>query len=228
MPATRSQPAADRNLLFGVLALQMDFINRDALIRAMNAWVLDKARPLGDILRDQGQLSPERRHLLAALVEEHLRQHGCDPQRSLAEKMKADFALNPATDDVYEKVMSATDGIGVDVMLEMSGKTDAIRLGFKILRLGGRVSLLGIPSKPVEFNLADDFIFKGAVVQGINGRLMYKTWYQMTALLKAGKLDLGPAITDRMAMADFDKGMERLKTGAASKILLYPNGTERI
>src|SRR5437588_12277701 len=149
-------------------------------------------------------------------------------RRSLAEKMKADFALNPATDDVYEKVMSATDGIGVDVMLEMSGKTDAIRLGFKILRLGGRVSLLGIPSKPVEFNLADDLIFKGAVVQGINGRLMYKTWYQMTALLKAGKLDLGPAITDRMAMADFDKGMERLKTGAASKILLYPNGTERI
>jgi threonine 3-dehydrogenase len=148
-------------------------------------------------------------------------------RRSLAEKMKADFVLDPATDNVYEKVMAATDGIGVDVVLEMSGKSDAIRLGFKILRLGGRVSLLGIPSKPVEFNLADDVIFKGAVVQGINGRLMYKTWYQMTALLKAGKLDLGPAITDRMSMADFGKGMERLKTGAASKILLYPNGTNQ-
>jgi threonine 3-dehydrogenase len=148
-------------------------------------------------------------------------------RRSLAKQMKADFVLDPATENVYEKVMAATDGIGVDVMLEMSGKSDAIRLGFKILRLGGRVSLLGIPSKPVEFNLADDFIFKGAVVQGINGRLMYKTWYQMNALLKAGKLDLGPAITDRMSMADFGKGMERLKTGAASKILLYPNGTEK-
>ena len=120
--------------------------------------------------------------------------------------------------------MNATDGVGVDVMLEMSGKTEAIRLGFKILRLGGRVSLLGIPSKPVEFNLADDLIFKGATVQGINGRLMYKTWYQMNALLKAGKLDLSPVITDRMAMADFSKGMDRLKTGEASKILLYPNG----
>src|SRR5436853_975092 len=148
-------------------------------------------------------------------------------RRSLAEKMKADFALNPMKDNVYEIVMEATDGIGVDVMLEMSGKTEAIRLGFKILRLGGRVSLLGIPSKPVEFNLADDFIFKGATVQGINGRLMYKTWYQMTALLKAGKLDLDPVITDRMAMADFSKGMARLKTGEASKILLYPNGVQK-
>ena len=41
-------PAADRNLLFGILALQMDFVGRDALIAAMNAWVLDKAKPLGD------------------------------------------------------------------------------------------------------------------------------------------------------------------------------------
>jgi len=86
------------------------------------------------------------------------------------------------------------------------------------------VSLLGIPSKPVELNFADDIIFKGATVQGINGRLMYKTWYQMQAMLKAGKLDLDPVITDRMPMADFSKGMDRLRTGESSKILLYPNG----
>ena len=36
----------DRNLLFGILALQMDFVRRDALITAMHAWVLDKAKPL--------------------------------------------------------------------------------------------------------------------------------------------------------------------------------------
>jgi hypothetical protein len=31
-------------------------------------------------------------------------------------------------------------------------------------------------------------------------------------------------ITDRMPMADFSKGMDRLRTGESSKILLYPNG----
>ena len=36
---------ADRNLLFGILALQMDFIRRDDLIAAMHAWVLDKVKP---------------------------------------------------------------------------------------------------------------------------------------------------------------------------------------
>ena len=65
------------------------------------------------------------------------------------------------------------------------------------------MSLLGIPSRPVELNLAEEVIFKGATVQGINGRRMYQTWYQMTALLKAGKLDLHPVITNRIAMKDF-------------------------
>jgi len=150
-----------------------------------------------------------------------------NPHRAaLARKMKADLVLNPAQEDVKAKVMAATEGVGVDVVLEMSGKTPGIRLGFDILRLGGRMSLLGIPSKPVELNFAEDIIFKGATVQGINGRLMYKTWYQMQALLKNHKLDLGPVITDKIAMKDFDHGIERLKSGESSKILLYPNGVK--
>lgn len=145
-------------------------------------------------------------------------------RRKIAKQMKADFVLDPTKDDVKTIVKDHTGGIGVDVLLEMAGNPDAIKLGFQILRLGGRVSLLGIPSKPIEMNFAEDIIFKGATIMGINGRRMFQTWYQMQALLKAGKLDLHPVITDRLAMSDFNKGMERLKTGEASKILLYPNG----
>jgi threonine 3-dehydrogenase len=145
-------------------------------------------------------------------------------RRKLAQAMKADYVCDPRKGNVKKFVLERTDGTGVDVVLEMSGHPDGIKTGFDILRLGGRVSLLGIPSVPIKMNFAEDLIFKGAIVQGINGRLMYKTWYQMEALLKAGKLDLSPVITDRMPLKDFSQGMERLKTGEASKILLYPNG----
>jgi serine/threonine-protein kinase len=77
-------PAADRNLLFGILALQMDFVPRDALIAAMNAWVLDKAKPLGLILVEQGALDAGNRAWLEAGVERHLEKHGNDPEQSLA------------------------------------------------------------------------------------------------------------------------------------------------
>jgi len=147
-------------------------------------------------------------------------------RRKLAEKMKADFALDPTKEDVRAIAAEQTGGAGVDVVLEMAGHPDAIRLAFDIVRRGGRISLLGLTSKPIPLNFSEDIIFKGLTIQGINGRRMYQTWYQMTALLKAGKLDLHPVITDRIAMSDFSKGMARLKTGEASKILVYPNGSK--
>src|SRR5947209_6390450 len=55
-PARPRAADTDRHLLFGILAVQMDFIGRDALIAGMHAWVLDKARPLGHSLRDLGHL----------------------------------------------------------------------------------------------------------------------------------------------------------------------------
>jgi serine/threonine-protein kinase len=82
--ATPAPANTDRNLLFGILALQMDFISRDALIAAMNAWVLEKTKPLGQVLQEEGALSAERRTLLEALVQEHLKQHDNDPEKSLA------------------------------------------------------------------------------------------------------------------------------------------------
>src|SRR4051794_30486844 len=75
---------ADRNLLFGILALQMDFIARDALVDGMNAWVLDKHKPLGRVLRERGALADDEHAVLEALLEKHLRKHGGDPGRSLA------------------------------------------------------------------------------------------------------------------------------------------------
>ena len=143
-------------------------------------------------------------------------------RRKLASKMHADYALDPSKEDVRAIVAEKTGGLGVDVVLEMAGHPDAIRTAFDIVRRGGRISLLGLTSKPIPLNFSEDIIFKGITIQGINGRRMYQTWYQMTALLKTGRLDLRPVITDHLPMKDFSKAMDRLKTGQASKILIYP------
>jgi formylglycine-generating enzyme required for sulfatase activity/serine/threonine protein kinase len=79
-----SQAASDRNLLFGILAVQMDFVGRDALIAAMHAWVLERSKSLGRILLEHQALSPSRQSLLEQLVDEHLAAHGGDAEKSLA------------------------------------------------------------------------------------------------------------------------------------------------
>lgn len=148
-------------------------------------------------------------------------------RRSLAKTMGADVVLDPVAQNAVEEVISGTGGTGVDVLLEMSGNATAIQQGFKALRAGGRASLLGIPTENVPLDLVDDVIFKGATVQGIYGRRMYGTWVQMTALLKAGRLNLDPLFGERTSLEKFEHAFTLLESGHAEKILLYPNGLPR-
>jgi serine/threonine-protein kinase len=76
--------SADRNLLFGLLALQNNFIDRDALLDGFNRWVHDKGQLLGEILVERGALAADEFALLDALVGKHLEKFDNDPERSLA------------------------------------------------------------------------------------------------------------------------------------------------
>jgi threonine 3-dehydrogenase len=141
---------------------------------------------------------------------------------ALARRMGADRTIDATQEDVVEVVKAETGGHGVDVVLEMSGHADGVRQAFKILRAGGRVSLLGIPSQAVSIDLAQDVIFKGATIHGINGRRMWQTWYQAQALLQSGRVDLAPLITHTLPLVDIEQGMALLKGGEAAKVILYP------
>jgi threonine 3-dehydrogenase len=145
-------------------------------------------------------------------------------RRAMAKRMGADVVLNPAAEDAVARILAETSKTGVDVLLEMSGNPTAIQQGFKALRAGGRASLLGIPTENVPLDLVNDVIFKGATVQGIYGRRMYETWVQMTALLKAGRLNLEPLFGERVKLEQFEEAFRKLQGGLAGKILLYPNG----
>src|SRR5262245_60654719 len=114
--------AADHNLLLGILAVQLDFVGPDALIAAMQAWLLDKSRPLGDILRDQGHLSAGRLQLLAALADEHLRHHGQDPGRSLA-------ALAPVTPTLRQSLATLPDAEVRQTLLQVGATRDGVDAG---------------------------------------------------------------------------------------------------
>lgn len=139
---------------------------------------------------------------------------------AIATKMGASHVLNPREVDPVQQILEVTDGLGVDVVLEMSGNPMAIRQGFKALRNGGRVSLLGIPSRMVELDLANDIIFKGATVLGISGRRIFDTWYRTRRILEGGQLDLKQVITHTLPFDQIHEAMEIMKSGDCGKIVL--------
>lgn len=146
-----------------------------------------------------------------------------NPRRlELAERMGATIAINSAESDPVEIIKRETDGIGVDVLCEMSGNWRAIKQGFDALRNGGRVSLLGIPSRPIEIDLANDVVFKGATIYGISGRLIWETWYQTQALITTGMVDPTPVITHRFRLDEFAHAFELMNNGEAAKVAMFP------
>jgi eukaryotic-like serine/threonine-protein kinase len=80
----RPKPDPALNLLFGLLALQNNFIDRDTLLAAFNSWVTDKTHSIGQLLVERGVLDRNRHTMLEALVQEHLKQHGDNSEQSLA------------------------------------------------------------------------------------------------------------------------------------------------
>jgi serine/threonine protein kinase len=75
---------ADRDLLFGLLALQNGLINQGQLVAAFQAWTLDKARALADHLVARGDLDSDQRAGVDAMVGLHLKKHGDSAEKSLA------------------------------------------------------------------------------------------------------------------------------------------------
>jgi threonine 3-dehydrogenase len=59
-------------------------------------------------------------------------------------------------------------------------------------------------------------------VNGITGRRMYETWYQVKGLLKSGQLNIAPVITHTFPLEDFEKGMDLMSRGECGKVILIP------
>src|SRR5713226_8957546 len=104
----------------------------------------------------------------------------------------------------------------------MSGSPRAINHAFKNARNGGRVVLFGIPSRPVEIDVAEAMIFKNLSVLALNGRKIFETWYKTRWMLESGVVDLRPLITHRYDLEKMDIALQQLHAGEACKIILYP------
>jgi len=155
-----------------------------------------------------------------------------DFRLELAKKMGADEIYNPTHDGKHDGpgkngvtnwLLQANEGYGVDIVLEMSGAAQAITSAFRAVRNGGRVTLFGLPGRPVEIDVAENMIFKNLTVLALNGRRIFDTWYKTRWLLERGVVDLRPLITRELPYERIDEAMELLSGGQACKSVRRPS-----
>ncbi|MBI3603557.1 MAG: L-threonine 3-dehydrogenase [Nitrospirae bacterium] len=147
-----------------------------------------------------------------------------DYRLALAKQLGVDHTLNAKTDSVEAMaaaILDLTGGEGVDTALEMSGDPAALHQAFRSVKNGGRVTLFGIPTGSVCFDLPNEIIFKGIRVYGVTGRRLFGTWYRLAGLFKAG-LNIRPVVTHQFPLTDFAKGFDLIQSGRCGKVVLFP------
>jgi threonine 3-dehydrogenase len=136
----------------------------------------------------------------------------------LARKMGATLAINPAETSLAEVQKQLGMMEGFDVGLEMSGNPLALKDMIANMSHGGKIAILGIPSKEMPMDWRQ-VIFNMITIKGIYGREMYDTWYKMSVMIESG-LDISPVITHRFAFEDFQQGFDAMISGQTGKVVL--------
>ena len=131
--------AADRHLLFGLLALQTGLIQQAQLVAGFHAWTCDKSRSLADHLIALGHLNAAQRAAVEALAALQMETHGDDVEKSLA-AVPAAKATRQSLANLGDSDIEARLGhVGSDCgSTEHDGQVEAIKWLQKAIATGYR------------------------------------------------------------------------------------------
>jgi threonine 3-dehydrogenase len=122
---------------------------------------------------------------------------GVEPMKShieMARALGADAMVQPSRADevsyvhdeaITREIRELTEGVGVDVALEMSGANAALNTAISAVRRGGHVILFGLKSGDAVIEHFDRVIVDGISLHSVIGRRIFETWHLTRNLLES-------------------------------------------
>ena len=133
---------------------------------------------------------------------------GVEPMRThieMAKKLGADAVVEPTktteTSYVHDEgitraIQGLTEGVGVDVALEMSGSNAALNTAISAVRRGGHVILFGLKSGEAVIESLERVIVDGISLHAVVGRRIFETWHITRNLLESRSPNIHDGIWD--------------------------------
>ena len=182
-------------------ALQFPCLAEDVLVSG--------AGPIGIMAALVAQFQGARNVVVTDLSDERL---------ELAQRLGLDNTVNVSREGL-ETVWNRFDmKEGFDIGLEMSGSGAALTSMIDNMTHGGRIALLGTPSKAITLDMSK-IIFNMITIQGVTGRQIFETWYTMASLIRSG-LDISGVITDRFPITEFREAFDVAGSGHGGKVVM--------
>lgn len=130
-------------------------------------------------------------------------------KREIAEKLGAIKTIDPLTEDAPSIVKEMTNGLGADLVLEVSGNSNGLKQTFDLVKNSGRISFTGINfDKNIPTKLGD-IQMKGLNIYGNVGSPY--VWDRVIDYLTNSKLDLSPIRTHEFKFEESKKAYDFFK-----------------
>jgi alcohol dehydrogenase len=128
-----------------------------------------------------------------------------DSRLDLAKRMGADETLNPAKDDVVERIGALTGGLGADVVIEAVGVPETFEMCTDLVRPGGHVANVGVHGKPATLHLEKLWIKNVTITTGLVDTYSTPT---LLSLVAAGMLDPTPFATHHFPLSEIEQAYD--------------------
>lgn len=123
--------------------------------------------------------------------------------------------------DVVDAVRTMTGGLGPAVVLEAAGTPTTLTWALKMLRKGGRIATVGIPTEGLQIDMRDLVLYE---LELVGSRASAGEMRRVMPLVADGRIRLPEIMTHEFALADFGDALAtfRDKGSGAIKITIKP------
>ena len=144
-----------------------------------------------------------------------------------AAEMGADDLVDFQKVDPVETVRELSGGLGVDEVFECSGAPGTFDQAVRMVRKGGKVSLLGVPKDSVREALPFKYIVHNEIAI-FGSRANPNVSRKIIGMIAAGRVNVKDLITHTFPLEDFAEALDTFESrkGGALKVVIEPNGPE--
>jgi S-(hydroxymethyl)glutathione dehydrogenase / alcohol dehydrogenase len=148
-------------------------------------------------------------------------------RREVSMKLGATHTVDPSVGEPLEQVRALTSGRGVDFSFEVVGRPELMVQAFDMARVGGAVTLVGMPAVSDTFTLpAMSAVFTSKRLAGsvVGGSQILRDFPRFIRLAETGQFDLGALVSQRIGLDAVNEGVEMVHRAEGIRTVIV-NGT---
>ena len=140
-----------------------------------------------------------------------------------AKKLGITSAIMSTDPEAQNKVLSGTDGRGVDLAIVATGSLGAISQAIDMVRKGGSVVMFGVPSRNATMAVDVSKVYSKEVPITPSYAASEEDTNAAFNMISGGRVDVGRLVTHRFGLSDSAKALEYAHSGGDAMKIVVTN-----